>query len=100
MLAIGAVGFDLGVQTALIAHQTMVYGIEPRARSRLNAVLLVGMFVGMTAGAALGSALLARRGWTAVTGMATLSALAAFAYASGGCRRMRNRSREYDLEAG
>jgi len=33
----------------------------------------------MAAGAALGSALLAGWGWTAVTGMATLSALAAFA---------------------
>lgn len=79
LLGIGTVGFDLGVQTALIAHQTIVYGIEPGARSRLNAVLFVSMFVGMAAGAALGSALLARWGWTAVTAMATLAALAAFA---------------------
>lgn len=79
LLGIGTVGFDLGVQTALIAHQTIVYGIEPGARSRLNAVLFVSMFVGMAAGAALGSALLARWGWTAVTTLATLSALAAFA---------------------
>jgi len=79
LLGIGTVGFDLGVQTALIAHQTIVYGIEPGARSRLNAVLFVSMFIGMAAGAALGSVLLARWGWTAVTGMATLSALAALA---------------------
>jgi len=79
LLAIGTVGFDLGVQTSLIAHQTIVYGIDPGARSRLNAVLFVGMFIGMAAGASLGSALLAQWGWIAVTGMATLFASAAFA---------------------
>lgn len=78
LLGIGTVGFDLGVQTALIAHQTIVYGIDPAARSRLNAVLFVGMFIGMAAGAALGSTLLVHWGWIAVTGMAALSALAAF----------------------
>jgi len=79
LLGFGTVGFDLGVQTTLIAHQTIVYGIEPGARSRLNAVLFVGMFIGMAAGAALGSTLLARWGWIAVTGMATVLSLAAFA---------------------
>ncbi len=39
LLALAAIGFDLGMQAALIAHQTIVYGIEPGARSRLNAVL-------------------------------------------------------------
>lgn len=79
LFAIGTVGFDLGVQTTLIAHQTIVYGIEPGARSRLNAVLFVGMFVGMATGASLGSALLVHWGWLAVTWMATLFALAACA---------------------
>ncbi|MFZ6653832.1 MFS transporter [Undibacterium sp. TJN19] len=79
LLGIGTVGFDLGVQSSLIAHQTIVYGIDNGARSRLNAVLFVGMFIGMAAGATLGSILLARFGWTGVTGMATLTALAALA---------------------
>lgn len=79
LLAVGAVLFDLGVQAALIAHQTIVYGIDPGARSRLNAVLIVGMFIGMAAGSALGSVLLAQWGWGAVTGMATLASLAALA---------------------
>jgi len=79
LLGIGTVGFDLGVQTTLIAHQSIVYGIDPGARSRLNAVLFVSMFIGMAAGAALGSTLLAQWGWGAVTGMATISALAALA---------------------
>jgi predicted MFS family arabinose efflux permease len=79
LLGLGAIAFDLGVQASLIAHQTIVYGIEPGARSRLNAILLVGMFVGMPTGAALGSLLLAHWGWSAVTGLAMLSALAALA---------------------
>lgn len=79
LLGIATIGFDLGVQCALIAHQTIVYSIEPGARSRLNAVLFVGMFIGMASGASLGSALLAQWGWLAVTGMATVFALGALA---------------------
>jgi len=77
LLVACAIGFDLGVQATLIAHQTIVYGIDPGARSRLNAVLFVGMFIGMAAGAALGSVLLAEWGWIAVTALATATALAA-----------------------
>ena len=87
LLGIGAVGFDLGVQASLIAHQSIVYGIDPAARSRLNAVLLVGMFIGMAIGSALGSLLLARWGWTAVTVMATLASLTALAVRLGGGRK-------------
>ena len=77
LLAVSAVGFDLGVQATLIAHQTIVYGIDPGARSRLNAILFVGMFIGMAAGAALGSLALAQWGWSAVTGLAVVAALGA-----------------------
>lgn len=84
LLAGGAIAFDLGVQASLIAHQAIIYGIEPGARSRLNAILFVGVFIGMAAGSALGSALLARFGWIAVTGLATAASLAAFAARLGG----------------
>jgi predicted MFS family arabinose efflux permease len=77
LLAICTIGFDLGVQATLIAHQTIVYGIEPGARSRLNAVLMVAMFIGMAAGSATGSLLLAKAGWPAVTALAAASALVA-----------------------
>lgn len=79
LLGVGAVAFDLGVQTTLIAHQTIVYSIDPGARSRLNAVLFVGMFIGMASGSVLGSLLLAQWGWPAVTGMAAFAALIALA---------------------
>lgn len=79
LLALCTVGFDLGVQATLIAHQTIVYGLEPAARSRLNAVLFVGMFIGMSAGAAAASLLFALWGWTAVVALAVSTSLAAFA---------------------
>ena len=79
LLVAGAIGFDLGVQATLIAHQTIVYGIEPGARSRLNAILFVGMFIGMAIGSALGALMLAQWGWMAVTGLATASAAVALA---------------------
>lgn len=72
-----ALGFDLGVQVALVAHQTIIYGIDPGARSRLNAVLFVGMFAGMAIGSALGSLMLSRWGWEGVALLATAGSLAA-----------------------
>jgi predicted MFS family arabinose efflux permease len=77
LLVITTVGFDLGVQATLIAHQSIVYSIDPGARSRLNAVLFVGMFVGMAIGSALGALVLAQWGWLAVTALATASAVGA-----------------------
>ena len=77
-LAVAMVGFNVGVQTTLIARQTIVSGVAPASRSRLNAVLFVGMFIGMAAGAGLGSLMLAQRGWIGVVAMAATS-LAALA---------------------
>lgn len=77
LIAASAIGFDLGVQITLVAHQTIVFGIDPAARSRLNAVLFVCVFIGMSLGAASGSLVLARWGGVAVTLLATASAMAA-----------------------
>jgi predicted MFS family arabinose efflux permease len=74
VLVLGTIGFDLGVQASLIAHQTIIYGLEPAARSRLNAVLLASMFVGMASGSALGSWALGQWGWLAVTLLAAAAA--------------------------
>ncbi|AFQ52118.1 hypothetical protein GEM_5734 [Burkholderia cepacia GG4] len=67
------------MQASLIAHQAIVYRIDPASRSRLNAVLFVGMFLGMAAGAALGSSLLAQLDWNAVIVLAVTTSLAALA---------------------
>jgi predicted MFS family arabinose efflux permease len=77
LIVLGAVVFDLGVQASLIAHQTIVYSLEPAARSRLNAVLMASMFIGMASGAGLGSLALAQWGWAGVCGLAAVAALGA-----------------------
>jgi predicted MFS family arabinose efflux permease len=77
VIGIGAVGFDLGVQASLVSHQTIVYSLDPGARSRLNALLFTGMFIGMSTGAALGSMALAQWGWTGVMLLAFGSAVSA-----------------------
>lgn len=58
--------FDLGVHASLISHQSIVYGLDPAARSRLNAVLVSSMFLGMALGSALASRLLAAWGFSAI----------------------------------
>lgn len=66
LLAVSAAIFDFGFQAALVSHQTLVYGLQPEARSRLNALLFTGVFVGMAAGGGLGAVALAQGGWHAV----------------------------------
>ena len=77
VLIAGTIVFDLGAQACLISHQTIVYGLEPSARSRLNAVLVSAMFFGMSIGAALASRALGRFGWSGVMVLGATSALAA-----------------------
>ncbi|SAI69426.1 transmembrane transport protein [Bordetella ansorpii] len=82
LIGAAAIGFDLGIQVSLISHQTIVYGIDPAARSRLNAVLMTSVFIGMSIGGALGSYALAAWGWMGVTALGTLAGLAALALRS------------------
>ncbi|WP_215782261.1 MFS transporter [Paludibacterium sp. B53371] len=77
LLAAGALLFDLGVQASLIAHQAVIYRIDPAARSRLNAVLFVCMFIGMSLGSVVASVLLASVGWVGVTMFAAAASLTA-----------------------
>lgn len=75
LLVICAIGFDFGIQASLISHQSIIYGLDPLARSRLNALLMTGMFIGMSLGASLGSIFFAKFG---LMGFATLTTLATF----------------------
>lgn len=79
LIVLCTIGFDLGVQATLVAHQTLVYGLAPEARSRLNALLFTVVFIGMASGAALGSLALAHWGWNGVVALSTLAGAAALA---------------------
>ena len=72
LIAISAVGFDLGLQSSLVAHQNLVYSLEPQARGRLNALLFTVVFIGMALGSALGSKVYAVAGWQGVVALATV----------------------------
>ena len=65
------------MQACLVSHQTIVFGLDPSARSRVNAVLVSAMFAGMATGSALGSSALTRFGWTGVTALGGIAACAA-----------------------
>ena len=74
VIAISAIGFDLGIQASLVAHQTIIYALNPAARSRLNAIMFTVVFIGMALGASLGSKALETFGWTGMIALATVAA--------------------------
>ncbi|EKN4032539.1 MFS transporter [Yersinia enterocolitica] len=73
LIVLSAIGFDFGVQATLVAHQTIIYSLEPAARSRLNALLFTCVFIGMAVGSALGSLMLEKMGWAGVVALITLA---------------------------
>ena len=73
LIALSAVGFDLGWQSSLVAHQNLVYSLEPQARGRLNALLFTMVFIGMALGSVLGSQVYALANWEGVVTLATFS---------------------------
>lgn len=77
MLVIGTIVFDAGTQSSLIAHQTIVYAQDPSARSRLNAVLVSGMFIGMASGAFTATRVFGAFGFFGVLVLCTGAALVA-----------------------
>ncbi|HHL2559694.1 TPA: MFS transporter [Yersinia enterocolitica] len=86
LIVLSAIGFDFGVQATLVAHQTIIYSLEPAARSRLNALLFTCVFIGMAVGSALGSLMLEKMGWTGVVALITLAGAASLAVRWGGLR--------------
>ena len=73
LIALSTVGFDLGLQSSLVAHQNLVYSLEPQARGRLNALLFTMVFIGMALGSVLGSQVYALANWEGVVVLATFS---------------------------
>ena len=79
LIAVSAIGFDLGLQSSLVAHQNLVYSLEPQARGRLNALLFTVVFIGMALGSAAGSKIYTLAGWTGVVALATVCGVIALA---------------------
>src|ERR1700760_1892365 len=70
-LIVGIAFLDLGVQGAQITSQSVIYSLDPAARSRLTTAYMTTVFASAAASSALASAIYDAGGWDAV---ATLGA--------------------------
>ncbi|MBS2017649.1 MAG: MFS transporter [Deltaproteobacteria bacterium] len=78
ILILATIVFDLGVQACLISHQTIVYGIDAKARSRLNSVLVSTMFLGMATGSAIATRIVDHGGLASIGMLGVVVSAAAF----------------------
>jgi len=81
VLVVGTLGLDLAIQSSQIANQTVVYAIDPAARSRLNTIFMAAMLLSGAVGAAISGAAHTQWGWTGVCVFGGASALLASALA-------------------
>ncbi len=67
LLVLFTIVFDLGFQMSLISNQALIYAAAPEALSRVNAILIVGLFIGMSLGSFIASYLYSDTHWSGVT---------------------------------
>ena len=63
LLALGIVVLDTGMQGMQITNQSLIYGLLPNGRSRLNSAYMVSAFAGASIGSYLAGQLYAHFGW-------------------------------------
>ncbi|KAL0573185.1 hypothetical protein V5O48_008778 [Marasmius crinis-equi] len=68
-VVIAIVCIDLFRQTVQTSLSTNIFSIAPEARARLNAVSLLGIFIGQVMGSSVGTKLFLEHGWRAGAGM-------------------------------
>lgn len=79
LLVAGAAVFDLGVQMSMVSHQSIIYALDPGARSRINALFVGGLFLCFAFGSFAGNALHAAFGWRGLTAFCLACCVGAFA---------------------
>jgi MFS family permease len=60
---IQGIAMDFGMQTAQIANRSSIFGINPKARNRINTAYMASSFAGQLTGTAVGNRLYAEGGW-------------------------------------
>ncbi|MBF9143613.1 MFS transporter [Hymenobacter properus] len=65
-LVVGVIVLDVGVQSAHISNQSLIFSLVPEARSRLNTVYMTGYFTGGSLGSVLGGLAWTNFGWPGV----------------------------------
>jgi predicted MFS family arabinose efflux permease len=66
-LGLGVVLLDVGVQASHLANQTIIFGLNPALRNRINAVYMVSYFIGGALGTIAAAAVWERWGWMGVS---------------------------------
>jgi predicted MFS family arabinose efflux permease len=62
-LIVGVMVLDFGVQGAMVSNQHKIYALRPGASSRLNTILMSGIFIGGAIGSAFGGTVYKLAGW-------------------------------------
>jgi predicted MFS family arabinose efflux permease len=66
MIGAGVVLLDAGIQANLLTNQTVIYGLAPAERNRINAIYMVTYFLGGALGTAIAAQAWQHGGWPAV----------------------------------
>jgi predicted MFS family arabinose efflux permease len=66
-LSLGVVLLDAGLQASHLANQTIIFGLDPALRNRINAVYMVSYFLGGALGTVTAAVVWERVGWTGVS---------------------------------
>jgi len=62
-------GLDVGNSMQQVALVTYVYDVDKTARSRLNAIMIISIFLGMVMGTSVGTQIFVKYGWRAASGL-------------------------------
>lgn len=73
-IGLGVVLLDVGVQASHLANQTIIFGLEPTLRNRINAVYMVSYFLGGALGTVFASLAWEHFGWLGVCGLGAAAA--------------------------
>ncbi len=79
LLGVGVVLLDAGVQASHLANQTIIFGLNPELRNRVNAVYMVVYFVGGALGTVAASVAFEHWAWTGVCVLGAVAAAAGMA---------------------
>ncbi len=87
VLGLGVVLLDAGAQASHLTNQTVIFGLAPELRSRLNALYMVAYFAGGALGTAVASVAWSFGEWPAVCATGAAFALLGLLPLAGGARR-------------
>jgi len=78
VIILGTLFFDLGVHVCLISHQTIIFGLHPDARARINSLFVTGLFISFSLGSFSGSFIFSHYGWQGVLYLSLVCCIAGF----------------------